>query len=351
MTTSLPAFRDLLLGPQHNRILRLSFPRNDAPDGQFLVNKLDATECLSMDFVFKVELLADNAKLDLKAMQGKLLSIELVRQDGSLRYFSGYVFSFRCCRSDGGITFYEAVLGPWLKFLSLRKNSVLFHGKNLRDQADAIFRDYGALARYDWRVTGDDHVMTQACQFNESDFNYLSRRWEAAGWYYWYEHDATGHTLVVSGNSTLAAPIDGGKDVRFHSAGNAVEEDAIDHWSPVRHVTPSSVALGSFNFKGPRPVHVDIPTFNHQANVPALEAYEYAGNYGFRSLPDGDAQSHMHWQDDSLAAWPQLQQHRHQDARAADCHRGRASGPGHHPHGSIWPGAGTVSLGPKRQQR
>lgn len=62
MTTSLSTFRDLLLGPQHNRIMRLSFPRDDAPAAQLLVNKLDAAECLSRDFVFKVELLAEAGK-------------------------------------------------------------------------------------------------------------------------------------------------------------------------------------------------------------------------------------------------------------------------------------------------
>jgi hypothetical protein len=47
MTISLSASRDLLLGPQHNRILRLPFPRDDALAAQFLVNKVYATECLS----------------------------------------------------------------------------------------------------------------------------------------------------------------------------------------------------------------------------------------------------------------------------------------------------------------
>jgi hypothetical protein len=69
-------------------------------------------------------------------MQGKLLSVELVRGDGSLRYFTGYVFSFSRKKSDGSITFYEAKLGPWLKYLSLRNDNYLFHGKTLREQTE-----------------------------------------------------------------------------------------------------------------------------------------------------------------------------------------------------------------------
>jgi type VI secretion system secreted protein VgrG len=92
---------DLLQGRQHNRILRLAFPHNDAPASQFLVHQIDAVESLSRDFEFTVELLCDDPNVPLKDMHGKLLSIELVRGDGSLRYFTGYVFSFQRKKSDG----------------------------------------------------------------------------------------------------------------------------------------------------------------------------------------------------------------------------------------------------------
>jgi type VI secretion system secreted protein VgrG len=132
--------------------------------------------------------------------------------------------------------------------------------------------------------------MTDACQYNETDFNYVSRRWEAAGWYYWYEHDAAGHKLIVGSDSTLAPLLDGGADVRFHGEGGAFEEDAIDHWSPARQLLPSSLALNSFNFKAPRPSGIALPTLNQQGMVPEIESYEYAGAYGFKNAQDGDAQ-------------------------------------------------------------
>lgn len=280
---------DLVYGAQHNRILRLSFPNDDGPAAQLVVNSINATESLSKDFEYTVELLSDDASIALKKMQGKLLSIELVRKDGSLRYFSGYVFSFRRCHSDGGFVVYEAILGPWLRFLSLRKDSYLFHGKTLQEQAESIFPDYGTLAQWDWRVTADDPPMTDACQFNETDFNYLSRRWEAAGWFYWYEHDTAGHKLIVSSDSTQAAEIDGGREVRFHSEGGASEEDAVNRWSPIRQVIPASFSLNAFNFKDPIPTNVLLPTLNKQGGAPAIESFEYAGAYGFRNTKDGDA--------------------------------------------------------------
>lgn len=70
-------------GRQHNRILRLSFPHDDGPQAQLLMNKFDAVESLLHDFSFTIELLSDETSLSLKDLQGKLFNVELVRGDGT----------------------------------------------------------------------------------------------------------------------------------------------------------------------------------------------------------------------------------------------------------------------------
>jgi len=85
----------LLQTHQSTRLLRLSFPKNDGPPVKLMVNRFAGTEYVSRDFEFKVELLSDDARLELEAMHGKLLCISLVQADGSLRPFTGYVTSFR----------------------------------------------------------------------------------------------------------------------------------------------------------------------------------------------------------------------------------------------------------------
>ncbi len=305
MITAPYSWYDLIGGRQHRRILRLSFPNNDAPTAQLLINALDATECLSRDFEFKLEILSNNAHLALKDMQGKLMCVALVRQDGSLRYYTGYCFAFRLVKSDGNLTFYQATLGPWLKYLSLRKNNYLFHNKTVRQQTEVILGTYGVHAQWDCRLRGEDRAMTDACQFDETDFNYLSRRWEAAGWYYWYEHGAAGHQLILSDDSVSAAPIDGGGDIRFQRHGGSVEEDGIGEWSPVRQIMPGSVALTKFDFKNfdrLGPALASMPTINKQGAVLDIESYEYTGAYGFKNGKDGDALASLRMEEIEAAA-------------------------------------------------
>ena len=93
-----------LLGAQHKRILTLSFPGKDGPDAQLLANQLSATERMSRDFEFVVEVLSDNARLELKDLIGKRVTVSLVREDGSLRHFNGHVFEFSLERVDGAVS-------------------------------------------------------------------------------------------------------------------------------------------------------------------------------------------------------------------------------------------------------
>ncbi|MDZ4359645.1 MAG: type VI secretion system Vgr family protein [Variovorax sp.] len=284
---------------QNHRLLRLSFPKGGEPAAaDLVVNRLEASEGLSRDFVFTAELLSHNADLALKDLQGKMLCIELVRPDGTLRYFNGIVFAFRLVRTDGNLAFYEARLGPWLQYLRLRSNHRLFHRKNLREQTEAIFDDHDTLPQWQWQVRGEDTAFTMATQGGgapgESDHNYLHRRWEAAGYSYWYEHTREGHTLVLSDDTTLAAAIDGATPaIRFQSEGGAGEEDAIRQWSAMREIVSASVALSAFDFKNPRPQHVATPGSNGQGEVPQLEVHAYGGARHFKTSREGDERARL----------------------------------------------------------
>ncbi|MFB9246467.1 type VI secretion system Vgr family protein [Massilia antarctica] len=267
---------------QHNRLLRLSFPNDDGPGAALLVNRLDAYESISRPFEFVVELLSDNPAIPLKDLQGKMLCVQMVRGDGTMRYFTGRVFSFGLKTVDGGVSYYEAKLGPWYKYLSMRKDNYLFHYTTMYQQTASIFADYGGLAEWDWRVQDATEVFTDCCQFDESDRNFLERRWVAAGIVYWFEHSASGHKLVLSDDTTAAVSIDGKPEIRFQRHGGIIEEDGIAEWSPSRQFVSGTVALASYDFKAPHPAFVTLPTVNQQGDVPNIESYEYTGALGFK---------------------------------------------------------------------
>lgn len=272
---------------QNARLLKLVFPHDDGPVGALLVaHRLDADEGLSRDFQYTIEVLSDTPAIPLETVIGKMVTIALQRDDGSLRYFNGHVFEFGFVRHDAGFSYYRMVLRPWLAFLHQRRNNFIFHGKTLEEQSRHILE---ACPMHDWRIRelGPDEVMTDAVQFDESDHNYLHRRWEAQGWTYWYDHRADGHTLVLCGDSRNAQPIDGGGRITWEGR-SGLTPSGIWQFAATRRVIPTHYTAASFDFKAPRPRLVDVPSINQQGQAPALEIYDYAGAYGFKDAPDGD---------------------------------------------------------------
>jgi type VI secretion system secreted protein VgrG len=289
-----PTVAELASERQGKRLLRMRFPQNDGPAAVMLANTLVANESLSRDYEYVVEVLSDDASIRHDELLGKMVTIELVREDGTLRYFNGYVFEFRRIKTDGGFAFYQMALAPWLAYLRLRQDNAAFHNLTLRDLTGRVCEQY---LKRDWRyrIAGEDAPVTYCCQHNESEHNFLHRHWESRGWHYSYEHRADGHTLVLSDNSTLTAgPIEGGRaEMPFQHQAGAIEDDGIHAWSPTQRITSDRTVVASFNFKHPRPKLAERTSAHGNRASPQLEVYENMGSYGFRHHADGEAMAQL----------------------------------------------------------
>lgn len=280
---------------QNNRLLVLDFPQGDKPEGAImLANKLVAHEGLSRDFRFEIEVLSDDAHIPLKTMMGKMVAVSLVREDGSLRYFNGYVTEFRLVKADGGYAWYGMVLEPWLAFARLRRNSTVFQEQTVVEITEQTLDQY---RQRDWKLAlyNEYEPLSCAIQYEETDHNHLHRRWEDLGLHYRYEHRQDGHTLWLGDTTQMAGPIEpsGNVDVPdeipFRRNAGSGEADGIHEWQPVRQAGSGSSTAGSFDYKNPRPQAQTRSSKNEQGKVPPLEVFEHAGGYAFASFDAGDA--------------------------------------------------------------
>ena len=297
---SVQDLRKIAAGMQHGRLLTLSFPDGNAPYEMLLVNRLEGEESLSRDFRFVIEILSDNAKLDPNDFVGKLITVKLLRNDGSYRHFNGHIFSFRLVRTDGGIVFYEAEMGPWTRYLTLRKNNRLFLDQSIRGQTATIFSDYGTLAVWQWKVRQKDPEMTMACQFGEHDHNYVHRRWEHMGLCYWYEHTATEHKLIISDPARQEPAIDGeSPKMPYQDKAGSQEADGVRTWSFIQQVTSTHIGESTTDFKAMPHMNartggfVDARTdaWASDRGQQKLEWYDYAGQYAHRDWEEGEWQT------------------------------------------------------------
>jgi type VI secretion system secreted protein VgrG len=220
-------------------------------------------------------------------LMGRMVTISLVREDGSLRYFNGHITEFRFLRTDGGFAFYQMVLEPWLAFARLRKDNVSFHGKSVREITEETLKHY---RQADWHMYPiDESKLTVANQHNETDYNHLHRRWEALGLHYWYEHEFGRHRLMISDNSFLSEPIDEEAYViPFHDKSGSLEDDGIHEWTAVRRLGSGQTTLATFDYKNPSAQRAEASSVNQQGDIFPYEVYEDTGTYGFRMRGDGE---------------------------------------------------------------
>ncbi|MBY0238329.1 MAG: type VI secretion system tip protein VgrG, partial [Burkholderiaceae bacterium] len=280
---------------QHGRLLTMDFPRGDGPEyAVLLVNTLHAREELSRSFRYEAELLSDDAHIALTAVMGKMVTISLVRDDGSQRHFNGYVTQFGLLGADGGLVKYRMVLEPWMAFARLRQDCFSFHGRTVREITELTLRH---CLQHDWRthLRLEDPPITCANQYNETDYNHLHRRWEALGWHYWYEHRADGHTLWLGDDTMLANTIDARDGtfapdaMPFRSEAGAQEDDSIHQWQALRRLGASKLTLSTFDYKDPRPQQVSAHIRHPQRKLFEQEVHEYAGARAYSGPLEGEA--------------------------------------------------------------
>ena len=276
---------------QNNRMLTLSFPNNDvACAHQLVANYLTATEKFNHDFEFVVELLSDDSNIQLNDLLGKMATVECMRHDGSSRFFNGHVFSFRFIKNDGAFSRYEMILKPWLAYLRFRQDCQVFQEQTLKQRSAQLFKNcqYSDVL---WDLRKDDPETTFSVQYNESDYNYLNRQWENAGWIYWYEHRKNGHTLHIVDQSTICEPI-GNISKELVWRGNQAQNTGVGVISFENHaqINFSKFSSSSFDFKAPDFLQSEYATPNIAEQLMTLENYAYAGGYGFKDFSQGQEQ-------------------------------------------------------------
>lgn len=122
------------------------------------------------------------------------------RQD---RYVSGLIGAVQSIGSTDDRAFFRVALVPRLWKLTLTRHSRVWKRTRVRSVLEEIFDGYGLKYRFEVGGAKNDALPPRdvLCQFDETDFDFVSRWLEREGWYYWFEqpHDAHhAETLVIT---------------------------------------------------------------------------------------------------------------------------------------------------------
>ena len=168
---------------------------------------LTGKEALSELFQFEVELAAGTFMLDVRSMLGTDLTIEIETSSGAPRFLNGKVTDFELLgreRTNSGYYLYRAIVRPAMWYLTQGQDNRIFQNQNVPDILKKVFARYGFSVEYQLNESYRD--WEYCVQYQESDFNFVSRLMEHEGIYYYFTHQNGQHTLVLTDDVATHQP-------------------------------------------------------------------------------------------------------------------------------------------------
>src|SRR5262245_15234578 len=107
-----------------------------------LFHSMHAREELSRVVEWQIELLSLKHDVNYDEVLGKSITVKLLCQDDSTRYFNGYVTRFSQGAMHGKYRRYSATVQPWLWFLSRTADCRIFQEMTVPEILEKVFSDH-----------------------------------------------------------------------------------------------------------------------------------------------------------------------------------------------------------------
>ncbi len=273
---------------QQDRLIRITTPLGE---DTFVTLSFTGTESLSSPFLFDLQLASEKSDITPAQMIGKNVTVTISSADRSERFFNGVVIEFSPAANSEieDVNIYTAVLAPAFWKLRNCHDCRVFQDLSVTEIIGEVLGS-GALGQkgiqdgIDFRMeTNGTYPRREFCmQYNESDFDFVSRLCEDEGIFYYFEHRKDKHTLVFADTPDKHQPHAPGakQTVLFQkSLDGVLDREVITALQARNRLTVAAYAANDYNFKTPRnPMAVSRGTL--QDNPCALgECYQYPGGY------------------------------------------------------------------------
>ena len=268
---------------QENRLMNISTP---LPYDFLLINSLTAAEAVSELYSINVELLHDEDDegteptiVDINRILGKGVSVQIGQLDGTTRYFNGIVNHFSQGNRNSRFSFYTATIVPHVWILTQTKQSRIFQHLSVPDILKKVFDGFEVL----YQLQADYEPRNYCVQYNETDFDFASRLMEEEGIYYFFDHQAEAHKLIVADTPQSHPECPEKSEIPFFLKTGEEEgfTSAIRTWRTDYQLQTGKVAFRSYNFQLPNnKLDAMQPSRFNVGDNQKMEVYEYPGGYG-----------------------------------------------------------------------
>ena len=258
----------------------------------FAFRSMHLGEALSEAFRYEIELLSDDPQQDPKAILGQSLTVCHDLGETGTRYFNGYVTEFSSRGASGQFFLYGLVLRPWLWLLSRTSNCRVFQKLTVPDIVKQIFRLHG-FSDFSESLTSSYDPREYVVQYRETDEHFVSRLLEEEGIYFFFQHEAGKHTLVLCDSPSAHDPTAFYETLPYFppSAGRQEHVDHINGWQIKHEVEPGGYVVKDFDFEKPKAPLLSTKSLDPGHDQGSFEMFDFPG--GHTKDPAGDIKANI----------------------------------------------------------
>ena len=278
---------------QDNRMLQVHTPLGK---DVLLLKSFSGTERMSSLFSYELEMESTKDSIQANQIVGRQISFCVRLNDGSLRWFNGFVTRFAAGHRASGLRRYVAEVVPWLWFLTRTSDCRAFQAKTVPEIIQEVFQDHGKADFELGDVKGNYSPWEYCVQYNETDFNFVSRLMEQEGIFYYFKHSEQKHVMVLADQKGTYKDCPE-KDVeQEYTFSTRMRIDRITDWDHRYEYTSGKWAQTDYNFENPAKSNA-TPAKLLQGEEPStvqldgngkLEMFYYPGEYETKSLAKSD---------------------------------------------------------------
>ena len=190
--------------------------------------------------------------------------------DKQPRYINGVVGSLTQTGYKSGAGYeYTITIIPRLALLKHRRRYRIFQQQSVPDIVSQVLKEAGILS-VKQQLQGSYAARDYCVQYGESDLEFIRRILSEAGIFFYFEHTATNHTLVLQNNMMQSQDL---AALMYHShTGQVPDGSVVTQWTVTHNVTPGVTSGRAYDFTRPRTKKESREvTFSDQKNTQMLQ--------------------------------------------------------------------------------
>ena len=264
------------------------------PAADLRFESMTASAGLSLLGEMQLGLISEKADLKPEDLLGKPVTVTVELRDEAKRHFHGYVTRFGLGAHRGRYHGYQAVVRPWLWFLTRTADCRIFQELSVPDIVKKVFEDHG-IADFEFKLFRSYRKWTYCVQYRESDYNFVARLLEHEGIYWYFKHTDSAHKLVLVDSQSAHDALPGYDSLPYfeNSADAPPDTEYISHWRFARGVKTGQVVTTSYDFERPSTSLEAERKKQRTYELSDYERFDFQGDY--TQADDG-----THWADNRI---------------------------------------------------